>query len=35
MNEYVCCNHEIASVYHVKDKEKYLIMTKDEYNSFC
>uniref|UniRef100_A0A6C0E5G4 LicD/FKTN/FKRP nucleotidyltransferase domain-containing protein n=1 Tax=viral metagenome TaxID=1070528 RepID=A0A6C0E5G4_9ZZZZ len=35
MNEYVCCNHEIASVYYDQNKEKYLIMTKDEYNSFC
>jgi hypothetical protein len=35
MNEYVCCNHHIASVYYDQNKEKYLIMTKDEYNSFC
>jgi len=35
MNEYVCCNHLIASHYLDKNKDKYLIMTKDEYNSFC
>jgi hypothetical protein len=35
MNEYVCCNHNIASVYYDQNKKKYLIMTKDEYNSFC
>jgi len=35
MNEYVCCNHLIASIYLDKNKDKYLIMSKDEYNSFC
>ena len=35
MNEYVCCNHHISSHYLDKNKDKYLIMTRDEYNSFC
>lgn len=34
MNEYVCCNHSISSQYLDKNKDKYLIMNRDEYNSF-
>ena len=34
MNEYVCCNHSISSYYLDKNKEGYLITTRDDYNCF-
>ena len=34
INEYVCFNHIIASCYLDKNKDKYLIITTDDYNSF-
>ena len=34
INEYVCFNHIIASCYLDKNKDKYLIITRDDYNSF-
>ena len=34
MNEYVCCNHSISSYYLDKNKERYLITSRDDYNCF-